>query len=213
MTGKFIVFEGIDGCGKTTQLRLAADYLRSQSYNVLATKEPTDMDIGRKIRVLAAQGNTESSPVSAEQFAELFYDDRVMHLSRRIIPALQQGQIVLCDRHKLSTIAYQSAMGMDINELIQKHQGLYRPDLTLVFEVDLKLAMERIRQTRSSREVFEQEDLLSRVKTNYQTAIAALTANGERFVSIDGNQKLQTVFREVKSTLDQFLRSSKIEDK
>lgn len=143
--GLFITFEGADGCGKTTQLNLLAEYLRNKGYEIVITREPGAKGLGEKIReiLLDYQG-----PVSdrCEQF--LFLADRAQHVDTIIKPALQEGKIVLCDRHTDSTLAYQGfGRGLDLDRLKNLNEiataGL-KPNLTLIFDVDTETSMRRV---------------------------------------------------------------------
>ena len=104
--GLLIVFEGIDGTGKSTQLSLLAEYLREKGFAVIETREPTDGQFGQQIRALYTNRNC----VSPEQELELFLADRREHVQNVLAPALQEGKIVLCDRYFLSTAAYQGVV-------------------------------------------------------------------------------------------------------
>lgn len=105
--GLLIVFEGIDGTGKSTQMSLLARYLREKGFAVIETREPTNGQFGQQIRALY----TNRSGVSPEQELELFLADRREHVDNVLTPALQEGKIVLCDRYFLSTAAYQGVIG------------------------------------------------------------------------------------------------------
>ena len=116
--GLFITFEGCDGCGKTTQLNLLAEFLKEKGHEIIITKEPGADGLGEKIRELLLNYNGEVSQ-KCESF--LFLADRAQHIDTIVKPALQRSVIVLCDRHTDSTIAYQGyGRGLNIEEL-SKH--------------------------------------------------------------------------------------------
>ena len=115
--GLFIVIEGIDGTGKSTQLHLLAEKLRQLGYAVVATREPTNGPYGQKIRELFV----DRGAVSQEEELELFIADRDQHVKEVIAPALADGCVVICDRYYLSTIAYQGANGMDLDLRSEEH--------------------------------------------------------------------------------------------
>jgi len=145
MKGFFITFEGADGCGKTTQIKLLEKYLNQKGYKTLLTREPGAKGLGEKIREILLNYNGVVSP-GCESF--LFLADRAQNADCIIKPALEQGIIVLCDRHVDSTIAYQGyGRGVDINKLKQLNDlavnGL-KPDLTIVFDIDAKTSSERV---------------------------------------------------------------------
>jgi dTMP kinase len=126
--GLFIVFEGIDGTGKSTQLHLLAEKLRQLDYAVVATREPTNGPYGKKIRELFV----DRGAVSREEELELFIADRDQHVKEVIAPALEDGCVVVCDRYYLSTIAYQGANGMDPDIILAKNQDFPAPDLAII---------------------------------------------------------------------------------
>ena len=113
--GLFITFEGADGCGKTTQIKLLDEYLRAKGYQTLLTREPGSKGLGEKLREILLNYDGEVSPV-AESF--LFLADRAQHIDCIIKPALKKGIIVLCDRHTDSTLAYQGyGRGLNLEEI------------------------------------------------------------------------------------------------
>lgn len=143
--GLFITFEGADGCGKTTQIKLLDEYLRSKGFKTLLTREPGAKGLGEKLREILLNYNGEVSPV-CESF--LFLADRAQHIDCIIKPAIESGVIVLCDRHTDSTVAYQGyGRGLDINRIRELNKiavGSVSPDLTIVFDVDVETSMKRV---------------------------------------------------------------------
>lgn len=143
--GLFITFEGADGCGKTTQIKLLDEYLRAKGYQTLLTREPGSKGLGEKLREILLNYDREVSPV-AESF--LFLADRAQHIDCIIKPALEKGTIVLCDRHTDSTLAYQGyGRGLDLEEIRKLNKiatsGL-TPDLTIVLDVDIETSQARV---------------------------------------------------------------------
>lgn len=143
--GLFITFEGADGCGKTTQIKLLDEYLRAKGYQTLLTREPGSKGLGEKLREILLNYDGDVSPV-AESF--LFLADRAQHVDCIIKPALDKGIIVLCDRHTDSTLAYQGyGRGLDLEEIRKLNKiatsGL-TPDLTIVFDVDIETSQARV---------------------------------------------------------------------
>ena len=126
--GVLIVFEGIDGTGKSTQLALLSSSLKKDGYDVITTREPTDGRYGRQIRALYS--NRVS--VSREQELDLFLSDREEHVNEVIGPSLALKRIVLCDRYFLSTAAYQGAAGFDPLAIIERNNFAPMPDLALL---------------------------------------------------------------------------------
>jgi dTMP kinase len=143
--GLFITFEGADGCGKTTQLNLLKDYLTSKGYDVILTREPGGKGLGEKIREILLNYD---GVVSNRCESFLFLADRAQNIDVIVKPAIENGKIVLCDRHTDSSVAYQGyGRGLDINEIDTLNTlatGGLKPDLTLVFDVDIKTSMKRV---------------------------------------------------------------------
>ena len=158
--GILIVFEGIDGTGKTTQLSLLASALSWRGLPVISTREPTDGIYGRKIRELYR----DRERISRREELELFLADRREHVRELLEPALQSGKIVLCDRYVFSTLAYQGAAGLDLAEIIRQNSFAPTPDLALLFQAPPETGIARITGKRhESPNDFEQADTLVRV--------------------------------------------------
>jgi len=210
--GCFITFEGIEGCGKTTQIRLLAETLQRAGRQVTLTREPGGCPIADKIRaILLDAGNSSMTPL-AELL--LYAAARAQHISEVIVPALARGSIVLCDRFTDATVAYQG-FGRDldravINQLNLLAAGSCRPDITLLLdcpvETGLGRAIARIEATCASgsgkplEERFEREsrDFHDRVRAGYLSLAAAEPG---RFVLIDGssgiNHTAESIYRAV----------------
>ena len=158
--GLLIVFEGIDGTGKSTQMSLLATAMKKKGLAVIETREPTDGKFGRKIRELY----TNRSDATPEQELELFLADRQEHVDQVLTPGLRQGKIILCDRYFLSTAAYQGAIGFSPAEIIEKNSFAPSPDLALLFYVPPKIGIERITTGRGDTlNDFEEETTLQKV--------------------------------------------------
>ncbi len=143
--GLFITFEGADGCGKTTQIRLLDEYLRAKGKTTILTREPGAKGLGVKLREILLNYEGEVSP-NCESF--LFLADRAQHVDCIIKPALKEGKIVLCDRHTDSTAAYQGyGRGINLDEIKKLNEiavsGL-KPDLTIVFDIDIETSLSRV---------------------------------------------------------------------
>jgi dTMP kinase len=187
--GQLIVFEGIDGCGKSTQIERLARYLRSNGVDVVATREPTDGGYGRKIRELARSGG--DVPHSEE--LRWFVEDRREHVASVIEPALAAGQLVLCDRYFLSTVAYQGARGSDPRELLAVSEAEFPlPDLVVLFEVPVESGLERVHDRGGAVETHFEE-------TAYLERVDAIFRGIERdyIVRVDGRPELAEVERSV----------------
>lgn len=144
-SGLFLVFEGLDGSGKTTQCNKLADFLNNLGYVVVQTQEPTHGPWGQKIRSMAQSGQR----ASATQELEWFVQDRKEHIQQLILPALQQGKIVIQDRYYLSTAAYQGSRGIDVAHILQLHQTFAPPpDRTFLLQIPPEEGLLRIQHGR-----------------------------------------------------------------
>lgn len=159
--GLFITFEGADGCGKTTQIKLLQEYLQYRGYEVVLTREPGCAGLGQKIRDLLLNYDGEVSPV-CESF--LFLADRAQNVDIIVRRNIEKGRIVISDRHIDSSLAYQGyGRGLDV-ERIDKLNNIatsgLKPDLTYVFDIDIETSMKRVgkekdRMESSGKEFFE----------------------------------------------------------
>ena len=165
--GMFVTFEGADGCGKTTQLSLLKDYLSANGYKVLVTREPGAGGLGQKLRdILLNYDGVVSN--RCESF--LFLADRAQHIDTIVKPAIEDGFIVLCDRHTDSTVAYQGyGRGLDIERINYLNNlatdGL-KPDLTFVYDVDIETSMSRVGNTKDRMESAG-NDFFNKVRHGY----------------------------------------------
>lgn len=163
----FITFEGADGCGKTTQIELLNKYLQEKGFKTLVTREPGAKGLGEKLREILLNYDGEVSP-NCESF--LFLADRAQHVDCVIKPALKDGVIVLCDRHTDSTVAYQGyGRQLDIEQIKKLNEiavnGL-KPDLTIVFDIDIETSMQRVGKTKDRMESAGL-DFFNRVRNGY----------------------------------------------
>lgn len=175
--GKFITFEGLDGCGKSTQLERLATGLRSDDLAVAVTREPGGTTTGEKIRQLILDTNTSALAPFAEM--ALMFASRAQHIKEVILPALAQGKIVLCDRFTDSTEAYQGGgRKLGSEPVLQLHRilcGDLQPDLTILMDSDVAASVERARRRNKARTAesdenrFEQENraFFGRVRSTY----------------------------------------------
>ncbi len=192
--GKFIVFEGLDGSGQSTQARLLTDFFIKNGKDAVLTKEPTqDSEAGKKIKEIL-ENKIETDPL---EFQKLYAQDRREHLKNVIIPALKKGKIVISDRYFFSTFAYGVAHGADLEELIKMNDNFLYPDITFLLKVDPKVCIERIEKRADPRTLFEKEERLEKVWQIYET----FPSRFENIKVIDGEQAIEDVFEKVKSFL------------
>ena len=165
--GLFITFEGADGCGKTTQIKLLDEYLRQKGIETLLTREPGAKGLGVKLREILLNYDGEVSP-NCESF--LFLADRAQHVDCIIKPAIQEGKVILCDRHTDSTVVYQGyGRGLDlerINYLNNIATSGLKPDLTIVFDIDIETSMKRVGKEKDRMESAGNE-FFNRVRFGY----------------------------------------------
>lgn len=194
--GKFIVFEGLDGSGKSVQAQLLKDYLEAtKNVAVVLTKEPTDEPpVGTWIHQILKK----EIQVSPTAFQLLFCADRSEHLEKVIKPALEENKYVISDRYFYSTIAYGS-LDLDINWLMEINKPFLIPDIVFLLKVRPQICIERIDQNRINREFFEKiEKLRGKVWQTYEI----LSQKFSNIRIIDGEKNIEGVFEEIKSKID-----------
>ena len=192
--GLFITFEGADGCGKTTQLKLLAEYLQKNGVDVLVTREPGAKGLGEKLRDILLNYD---GVVSDRCEAFLFLADRAQHIDTIVTPAVDAGKIVLCDRHIDSTAAYQGyGRGQDIeqiNKLNMIATSGKKPDLTIVFDIDAETSLARVGSTKDRMESSGIE-FFNRVREGYLKIAAQETA---RVKVLDATKSIDEVQQDV----------------
>ncbi len=193
-TGKFITFEGVDGAGKSTHIAAFADALRRLGKNVISTREPGGTALGEKLRELLLH-----EPMHLETEALLMFAARREHLAQVIVPSLARGDWVISDRFTDATFAYQGGgRGLSIDKLTQLEQWVHgdmQPDLTLLFDVPLEVARERLQKTRDlDKFEQEQEDFFVRVRQVYLQRAAQFS---KRIRVIDSTKPIDEISREI----------------
>ncbi|MGK5094104.1 dTMP kinase [Deltaproteobacteria bacterium TL4] len=203
-TGLFITFEGIDGCGKTTQLLHASEWLKQQGYSVLTTREPGGTLIGKQIRSLLL--NPDSRELCPQSELLLYLADRIQHLHEVILPAKQQGTMVLCDRYHDSTVAYQGfGRQLDlggIESIVNQWIAPVSPDLTLYIKISKELAAERLRLRKVQDHSLAQESRIDAETVSFFQRVSEgfdrlMELNPDRFVKINGEQRIDEIHQEV----------------
>lgn len=201
--GKFITFEGCDGCGKSTQLKLLSEYLTKNDIPHIFTREPGGGKISEDIRGILLSG--KNSNMTDECEALLFAASRVQHLSDRVEPALQEGKLVICDRYVDSSLAYQAyARGLG-EEFVSQINGYalknYRPDVTIFIDLTPEAAFQRKHGVdQNDRMELAGIEFHKRVYNGYKTIAEK---EPDRVVCVDGNQTPNEIFAEVLRILKQ----------
>lgn len=210
MRGKFITFEGIDGSGKSTQLRLIAGDLRVRGLNVLTTLQPGGTPLGRRLREAFLETEEAVHPM-AELL--LFAADRAQHVNFLIKPALQDGRVVISDRYADATAAYQGAgRGFDpavVSNVIELATGGLKPDLTLFFDISVESAIRRTasrgdEETVKNRMDKETAEFYQRVRDGY---LAIADADPKRFRIVEADASIDEVHKRALKVVDEFLNS------
>jgi len=186
---KFVVFEGPDGSGQTTQVKLLADYLRKKGFEVFETKEPTnETAVGKLIRDVLQHRYR----IGDDTLQLLFTADRAEHL-QEIEKALKAKKWVVCDRYILSTLAYGSASGLDLKWLESLNEKFRWPDYTFLLDVPAEICMERLSKSRSNLEYFEKREKLERILQQYKEIVR----KRENVFVLDGTKPKEMVHKEV----------------
>lgn len=196
MKGKFIVVEGLDGSGASTQVAMLFDYLTSKGYKVLVTKEPTNNLIGGLIRGQLTH-EWKTNPVCLQL---LFAADRSHHLEKEIIPALEKGYVVISDRYMYSSLAFGS-LDCDIEWLKKVNETFLAPDVSIFLKVPPEICVERMKSTRFGVELFEEKEKLGKVLAAFEK----LAAENPNIAAVDGAQTVHKVSREIVKAVEKVL--------
>lgn len=194
--GLFITFEGNDGSGKTTISKKVYEALLEKNYPVIYTREPGGIEIAEKIRTIILDPNHTAMDARCE--ALLYAASRRQHLIEKVLPALETGKIVLCDRFVDSSLAYQGiGRGIGIDEVLKINQFAiesYMPDATFFLRVSLETGMQRVNARGNlDRMDLEANDFHCRVSEGYEKVKEMFA---ERMIEIDAEADIETVFRE-----------------
>lgn len=197
MNGKFITFEGIEGCGKTTQIKLLNEYLKKRGIKTVLTREPGGTLIGDEIRKTLLDANNKKMHPVTELL--LYSASRRQHLEELIKPAIAEGKFVLCDRYSDSTTAYQGAArkigGKILTDLDKIATDALKPDLTIIFDIDPKEGLKRV-AGRGTLDRLEQEEFNfhERVRNGY---LEIAKAEPKRVKVLDASKKIEDLHKEI----------------
>lgn len=211
----FIAFEGIDGCGKDTQLHKLVEAIKEDDNypfgnkysNIWVTREPTKItENGIKISNLLRE-----KEVSKEDATKYFVNDRIEH--SKIIKEILKHSQILISRYDLSTLSYQMTQGMNFNDLYKLHkydkeEGCIIPDITLVFDLPVEIAFERMAKRNSQKEFFEKVEFQKKLRNNLFYAIKELEKrDGRKIIVINANQSKEKVTEEMNKKINEYLKN------
>lgn len=189
MAGRFVVLEGMDGAGTTTQRAVLAERLEARGLTVRRTAEPTDGPVGRLIRA-TLRGDEGAPPRGTLPW--LFAADRSWHLQGLVEPSLEAGDWVLSDRYLPSSLAYQS-LDWPIEQVAALNAFFRVPDLTVFLTLPVDVSLERIGRRGAARDIFEHREALERVGERYEAALARLGAEGWPIHRVDAAAPIEAV--------------------
>ena len=211
MKGLFITFEGLDGSGKTTQIKLLHDFLKKKGLDAVVTMEPGGTAVGEKIRDALLSKRYSGMDYKTE--ALLFLASRAELMSKVIMPALNNGSIVICDRFFDSTVVYQG-----IARKLGKEQILNMslwacsnvvPDLTFLLSIKVGKGEERIKITNREKDRIESEKDLFKEKI-CKGYLEIAEENKDRFIVLDGGKDIQSIFGEIKDNVERVLKEKRL---
>lgn len=208
--GYFISFEGLDGSGKSTQIRKLSSYLSNAGYSVTISREPGGTDIGEKIRDIIL--STENDRMTCITEAMLYAASRAQHVDEVIKPALNEGKIVICDRFVDSSIAYQG-YGRGIRTAVETINEYAisgcMPDITFFLKADHETGTERMKYRRMDRIEMEKPDFHDEVYRGY---MILEKNNPDRIKGIDATKDIEEIFSEIRKYVDILLEKDRKQD-
>ena len=216
-TGKFITFEGIEGCGKSTQAKLLCEALKGRGIPHILTKEPGGTAIGKEIRrILLNPDNQDMAPVCE---AMLYLADRAQHHKQVVKPALAEGTWVICDRYHDSTLAYQgAARGLkrtDLDRMFSLATGAMQPHLTFLLDLDPELGLGRAQQRNKDQQLCQTEGRFEKEQMQFHQAVRAsflqlADQEPHRFIIIPADGSPERVFSHICGHLKEFWAGSRV---
>lgn len=186
MKGLFIVIEGIDGAGKTLQSKLLQKELIKKGFKAVYTTEPSKSFIGKILRKTSVKG----VKLSPEVEALLFAADRFQHINLEVLPSLNKGEIVICDRYFYASLAYQGAQGVDLNWIKTINKFSIKPDLAIYLDVPAEIGLSRIAKRKKT--VFEKIEIEEKVREIYLKLVEE-----KELILINANKPIKEVKKEI----------------
>ena len=199
----FIVIEGLDGAGGTTQCRLLQSWLERQGSTVVSTNEPTELPVGKFIRDILQDPH---SSVGDEVLAYLFAADRQDHLDRKVKPALSKGEVVISDRYYHSSLAYQS-LSLEFDFVSQLNQTFPVPDMTIFLLLEPETSFSRVQNRGLPVERFETLDRLRSISQSYRRVIQYCQERGDTLVCLDATQSIEEIHEQICVEITKLIQS------
>jgi dTMP kinase len=209
---RFVTFEGIDGTGKTTQLKALESHLRARGRSCVITREPGGTPLGDSLRQVLLEAGKQPIATATELF--LYLADRAQHVQDVIVPGLNAGSLVLCDRYTDSTLAYQGyGRGIDLKLLRQLNEFAdngVRPDLTFLLDCPVAVGLSRTAERQQNTAGAGREDRFEREELDFHERVRAgfleiARAEARRFRVINAERSAEEVAREIRQTMDREL--------
>jgi dTMP kinase len=193
--GRFVVLEGLDGAGTTTQSRLLGERLRAEGRKVHVSAEPSSGPVGALLRLVLQKriNGGAGDGFDPHALALLFAADRLDHLSSEVLPRLAAGEDVVSDRYTLSSLAYQSLTTGEAGWVEEINGRARAPDLTIFLRVRPGMALGRRRGAGTRPELYEEDAFQRQVARSYERAVVSLQAGGQRIEVLDGEQPVEEV--------------------
>lgn len=198
--GLFVVIEGMDGAGTTTQTKLLTDALNAGHRPAVQTREPSDGPIGVLLRQMLAMrivrpGPEGALPMTRESLALLFAADRLDHVAVDIDPVLAKGGVVISDRYDYSSLAYQGDVEgdhVDYQWVLNINARARRPDLTIFLKISVEDSIKRL-DTRAKRDLYETHDKLQRLVHRYDEVMDLATTRGDHILTLDATDSIESI--------------------
>ncbi len=198
--GQFIVFEGLDGSGQSTQVELLANFLEKKGKEVLKTKEPTkDSKAGKIIEKVLA----EKKKISPLKLQKLFSRDRKHHLKKIIIPALKNGKIVISDRYFFSSFSYGKSDGLKLKKLYGLNRKFLKPDIVFFIDTSPEVSIGRVESRGKEKTLFEKLGKLKEVYQNYKEILEDYSQENKVYF-IKGERSISQISEDIKSLVEKF---------
>ena len=196
--GILIVFEGIDGSGKSVQAKLLQEKLKEKGFDVVSFQEPSDSQWGREIKKKALHPDS----LSPEEELDLFVKDRRENVEKNLKPALQEKKVIILDRYYFSTVSYQGARGID-PERIRKINEKFAPkaDLVFILDIDARSGLDRIKDRKNKERLFEREDYLAKVDQIFRSL------KGKNFIHLNALETEEEISQKIEKIALDFLRN------